>query len=181
MIIYSADQLNDGRNGASSDIASLHCSLEQLGRSLLYPDFLDPVREEINLSVRSSLLAVQHAVGAWSVLQNEPQASGIWRKDDGSRRFRKLENLVLKKIILSGCAYLGNGGLADFGFIEHVLRHEMSFKGMLRVHMGNFMCSLRTRHASMQKELLQELICSEKTWARTVRKISQLLMPDNSH
>ena len=86
MIIYSADQLNDGRNGASSDIASLHCSPEQLGRSLLYPDFLDPVREEINLSVRSSLLAVQHAVGAWSVLQNEAQASGIWRKDDGSWR-----------------------------------------------------------------------------------------------
>ena len=180
-IIYSADQLNDGRNGASSDIASLHRSLERLGRNLSYPDFLDPVQQEINLSMRASLLAVQHAVGAWAVLQNEAQASGIWRKDDGSRKFRKLENLVLNEIILSGCAYLGNGGLADFGFLEHVLRHEISFKGMPRVHMGNFMCSLRTRHSSMQKELLQELICSEKTWARTVKKISQLLMPNNSH
>ncbi len=179
-VICSPDQLNDGSNGASTDIASLHGSLDRLGYILSYPDFLDPVREEIKLSVRSSLLAVQHAVRAWAVLQNEAQGSGIWRSDDGSRKFHALQKLVLNEIILTGCAYLGNGGLADFGFLEHVVRHQISFKGMPRVHMGNFICQLRSMHAGMQKELLQQLICSEKTWARTVKKISQLLVPDNS-
>ena len=180
-IIYRADDLNDGRIGPSCDIASLHHSLEKLGKFLSNPDFLDLVQQKFKMSMKSSLNAVQRAVGAWALLQHEAWVSSIWKKDDASRKFRKLEHIVLHEIILTVCAYLGNCGLADFRFLERVLRHEISFKGMPHVDMGYFMCSLRTRRASLVKEIRQELICSEQTWARTMQKIAKALMPDNNH
>ena len=96
--------------------------------------------------------------------------------EDGARKLRKLVNLVEKEIILAACAYLGTSGLADFGFIEHVVRREVSFRGTPRVPMGEFLWSL---HASMQKELLHELILSEKTWAQFVQKIWKAMRPGN--
>ena len=178
-IVYVADHLRDGRIGPSSDIASLHDSLEKMGQ-FLSCDVLYLVQQKFKLSMSSSLNAVQHAVGAWALLQQKAWKTGIWSTDDGSRKFRKLENLLAHEIVLTSCAYLGNAGLADFQFLERVLRHEISFRGMPRVDMGYLICSVRTRHASAQREIWQELICSEQTWARAVQKISKASMPDNN-
>ena len=174
-----ADQL-----GASCDMARLQRCLESLSRNLSHPDFVDPVQQKINSSMGSSLLATQHAVGAYAVLQALSSADGVLHKnkDDFARKHRKLEQVVEKEIILTACAYLGTGGLADFRFIERVLREQISFRGMPRVHMGSFLYSLRRRHASMQKNLLQELISSYKTWERTVEKIVKAYFkPENNN
>ena len=170
-----------GRIGPSSDIASLHRSLEMLGRHFSYPDFLYPVQQKFNSSLMSSLSAVHDAMGAWALLQNQALVSGFWRKktDDASRKFHKVKTLVLQQIILTSCAYLGSGGLSDVRFIEHLLRHEIRFRGMPGVDVTYLMCSLKTKHASMQKEIWQELVCSEQTWKRTIQKISKNITPDD--
>ena len=168
-------------SGPSSDIASLHRSLELLGGHLSWTDFLHPVQEKFNASLLSSKLAVQSAVGAWAVLQHQALQSGFWnsksrKSDDASRKFHKLENLILEEIILTGCAYLGNGGLSDVRFLEHLLCREIRFKGMPVVDVSYLMSALKTKHATMQREIWQELVCSEQTWSRSVQKISKNLM-----
>ena len=180
-IIHTAHELNDGRIGASSDMARCLDSLNHLSRDLAHQHFGDPVLQKLTSSMHASLLAVQQAVGAWAHLHSISWKGLMLAKhaEDGARKLRKLVNLVEKEIILAACAYLGTSGLADFGFIEHVVRHEVSFRGMPRVPMGEFLWSLRSTHASMQKELLHELILSEKTWAQFVQKIWKAMHPDN--
>ena len=85
-IINLADHVNDGRIGPPSDIASLRHSLQKLGKVLSYPQFLDPVQQSFDWCMRSSLLAVQHAVGAWAYLQQQACTTSIWKKDDSSRQ-----------------------------------------------------------------------------------------------
>ena len=170
-IIYVADHLHHGRIGPSSDIARLHGSLEKI----LSCDVMILVQQKFQSCRISSLNAVQHAVGAWAHLQQKAwKKTGVWRTDDGSRKFRNLENLFVHEIVLTGCAYIGNAGLADFQFLERVLRHEISFRGMPRVDVPYLIRSVRTRHASAQKEIWQELICSEQTWARRARTIQKV-------
>ena len=172
-IIYVADHLHHGRIGPSSDIARLHGSLEKI----LSCDVMTLVQQKFQSSRISSLNAVQHAVGAWAHLQQKAwKKTGVWRTDDGSRKFRNLENLFVHEIVLTGCAYVGNAGLADFQFLERVLRHEISFRGMPRVDVPYLIRSVRTRHASAQKEIWQELICSEQTWARAIQKVAKARM-----
>ena len=161
-----ADQL-----GASSDMHRLQGCLESLSRKLSHPHFVHPVQQKINASMVSSLLAMQHAVGAYAALPGNrsfPSAD-----DDFARKVHKLENVIQKEIILTACAYLGTSGLADFRLIERVLLEQISFRGMPFFHMGSLLHSLRTRHASMQKDLLQELISSQATWECTVDKIAR--------
>ena len=172
--ILLPDDARIGPVGPSSDIASLHRSLELLGGHLCWTDFLRPVQEKFNASLLASKLAVQAAVEAWAVLQHQALQSGFWssksrKSDDEGRKFHKLENLILQEIILTGCAY---GGLSDVRFLEHLLCREIRFKGM-PVDVSYLMSALKTKHASMQREIWQELVCSEQTWARTVQKISK--------
>ena len=68
-IIYVADHLHDGRIGPSSDIASLHDSLDWRRWANSFRDVLYLVQQKFKLSMSSSLNAVQHAVGAWALLQ----------------------------------------------------------------------------------------------------------------
>ena len=180
-IMHNAAQLNDGRIAASSDMSIVHRCLESLSRNLSHQQFVEPVRGCLSCSMRSSLLAMQDCVGAWAHLDALSWRATMLAKnaEDGNRKFRQLVHLVEKEIILAGCAYLGSSGFADFGFIEHVLRHEVSFRGMPRVPMGDFLWSLRSTHATMQTELLHELILSEKTWAHLMQKLRKA-QPENS-
>ena len=127
-IIHTAHELNDGRIGASSDMARCLDSLNHLSRDLSHQHFVDPVLQNLTSSMHASLLAVQQAVGAWAHLHSISWKGLMLAKhaEDGARKLRKLVNLVEKEIILAACAYLGTSGLADFGFIEHVVRHEIS-------------------------------------------------------
>ncbi|CAE7241946.1 unnamed protein product [Symbiodinium natans] len=157
-----------------SDTASLFQSLASLGRDLSYPDFLDPVKDAIHRSTQSSLRAIQHSVTAWSLLHQEAPGSGVLTSDDGQRKFRDLDFVMRQELLCTSFAFLGANGLADFGLVEQVLRQHGGLKDGPNDTVDGLVAKLRTTHSHMQKHFLQELICSENVWSRSIKKITQL-------
>ena len=161
-----------------SDAANLFESLTSLGRDLSYPDFLDPVREAIQNSMASSLKAVQYSVAAWCQLHEHATASGVLTSDDGKRKFKELDVLMRQEILCTAFGFLGTNGVADFRFVEQLLLQQVSPGDITDI--PDFLVRLKTTHGHLQKHFLQELICSENVWARTIKKITQLQMKEST-
>ena len=150
----------------AQDVPQNDC-MDKLRNLLGFPDFLEPVVQLLNQSNEASLLQIQHSVAAWARLNNDVEGSGLLSRDDGKRKFRKLDTLLREEILCTCYAFLGKDALADFALVAQLIREQCEAKrDMPWLNMEYLLRKLQTSHAELCPAA--EFILSPNCWSRTL-------------
>ena len=141
--------------------------MDKLRNLLGFPDFLEPVFQLLNQSNEASLLQIQHSVAAWARVNNDVEGSGLLSRDDGKRKFRKLDTLLREEILCTCYAFLGKDALTDFALVAQLIREQCEAKrDMPWLNMEYLLRKLQTSHAELCPAA--EFILSPNCWSRTL-------------
>ena len=165
--------INHAVGGMPDDGTALETSLAELGRVLAYRDFVEPVKEALKRSNEASLVAIQHSVAALVVFRADAEGSGVLSCDDGTRKFRKVDNILQQELLCTVFAYLSKNAVGNFWMVAELVRPFFLNVGLDEIESEKSLARLQTTHRDMQEMLLQELTCSKNVFTRVVSVVEK--------